>query len=336
MAPLLFGEHERVRGRIAAQSAPRAERAPHAGRQRPRPWIIGLVFIKVHRASVEIEVSPREANSLADPRPLPVEEAVEHAARKRDSGAGHEPGILVGVQIRLCLLRPGPWEEAFRERVRRNKAGGEDRDRQQPMHEHRHVAPGPAGPRRKRPQDRLSVIECEILNPCGPTDGIHVRLKPAYIGVHAALGRDVIWIQPVQLAGRPALAELLKRHRGRQHTRSDSRPPYLGIPSAERVDGLADGRERLALALRCTLEQTERRLARDVLDASQLRGEIGQQGQTRERLLLGRARRQRDARPILRAKLHPSVPLPAALVDVPCGFPGHRYTAPFAARITTR
>ncbi|XXX66304.1 hypothetical protein WME82_48645 [Sorangium sp. So ce128] len=319
-----------VAGAVAAQVAPRAQRADDAGRERPRARIVRLVFVQHEGAALEVRIRAVERGRFAEARPFTVEEAVEQAPAQRDVRAGEQARILVRVEPPLRLARAELREEALGQRVRGDEAGREERDREQPVHELRDVAPRRRGELRQRPHDVLRVVQRERGDRDRTDDRVDVALEPVDVVVDAALRLHVVGVKARQLARRPELAERLERHVGRQRDQPCGavRRAYLGIPSAERVGGFEHRVERLPVALRRALDQPARHVLGDVRGGAQLQGEVGQDPEPRDRLLLRRACRESDARARRRADLDPRVPAPAALVDVPCSFPGHRRAPP--------
>ncbi|AUX35481.1 uncharacterized protein SOCE836_076740 [Sorangium cellulosum] len=151
--------HEERRGgrRVAAEREPGAERLWHAGRERPGARVVGLVLLEAQGAAVEVDVLHLQARRLADAGALAVQEAPENAPAERDRGAGQQASVLVWVEAGLRLRRAELREEAAGERVRREKAAGEDGHRHEPVQELRDVTARRGRHRRERAHDARSA-----------------------------------------------------------------------------------------------------------------------------------------------------------------------------------
>ncbi|HEY4119835.1 MAG TPA: hypothetical protein VGM56_18335 [Byssovorax sp.] len=138
---VLVDEDAAARRHGAPGLLPGAQGSRRAGRQRPRPRVVGLVAVERYGAAREVEIAPRQRRRLSRPHPFAREEAVEHPQRKRYRCARQKNAVLVRVEVGERLRRPDRGQEAAGQRVGGETAQREHRERKHAVKQLRDVTP---------------------------------------------------------------------------------------------------------------------------------------------------------------------------------------------------
>ncbi len=212
---------QRRRSRVGAHAvedvdAPGVELAPHAERPRhvvaegPLARGVGLVLVEADIAALQVDGVPRQPQGLAFAQPLARHEAPEEAHHHR-LGAGHELGLLFGVEEAEGLAAAARREPASGDGAHGDELAGVDRQREDAAHDLGVLLHG------VRAQLAVEVVEGVVHVVDG--DGVEgeatergVELREAVLVVlRRGLQLHPLRVLPVELAAGPLQPELLER-----------------------------------------------------------------------------------------------------------------------------